>query len=110
MEQKARRHLEAAGLHFREANYTCRMGEIDLIMLDQHTLVFVEVRYREHSDFCNPLETVTRTKQRKLIKAASHYLLTRIKSHDVPCRFDVVGITSANNEQLRIEWIKNAFY
>ena len=110
MEQRARRHLESEGLHFREANYTCKMGEIDLIMLDHHTLVFVEVRYREDAAFCHPLETVTRAKQRKLMRAASHYLLTRIKSHDVPCRFDVVGISATGDDTFQIDWIKNAFY
>lgn len=86
------------------------MGEIDLIMLDRDTLVFVEVRYRKDGDFCNPLETVTRSKQRKIIKAASHYLLTRLKSHDIPCRFDVVGVTREGTDNYHFEWIKNAFY
>lgn len=86
------------------------MGEIDLIMIDKDTLVFVEVRYRENDTFCTPLETVTRAKQRKVIKAASFYLTTKLKSHDIPCRFDVVGVTRDANEQLHYEWIKNAFY
>ena len=86
------------------------MGEIDLIMIDGDTLVFVEVRYRENNSFCTPLETITRAKQRKIIKAASHYLTTKVKTHNIPCRFDVVGVTRDANQQYQYEWIKSAFY
>lgn len=102
--------MESEALHFKEANYHCKMGEIDLIMIDGGTLVFVEVRYRESQDFCNPLETITRSKQRKIIKAASHYLTVKMKTHNIPCRFDAVGVTKDNSDQYRYQWIKSAFY
>lgn len=79
-------------------------------MIDSSTLVFVEVRYRTRTEFGNPLETITRSKQRKIIRTASHYLLSRFNSHDVACRFDVVGITENQNGELNYEWIKQAFY
>lgn len=110
MEQLARRYLESQGLSFREANYHCKMGEIDLIMIDGDSLVFVEVRFRTNADYCPPLESITRAKQRKVIKAASHYLLSRFNSHDIACRFDAVGITQSHCSEPKIEWIKNAFY
>ena len=109
MEQAVRRFLESEGLHFIQANYQCKMGEIDLIMSDSSTLAFVEVRFRDNTSFCDPLETITRSKQRKLIRTASHYLVTRYDSHDISCRFDVVGVTQAN-DKLSFNWIKNAFY
>ncbi|MCG8314987.1 MAG: YraN family protein [Pseudomonadales bacterium] len=109
MEQAVRRYLESEGLNFIQANYHCKMGEIDLIMSDSSSLVFVEVRYRNDLKFCNPLETVTYQKQRKLVRTASHYLVKQYQSHDIACRFDVVGVTQ-KNEQLIFDWIKNAFY
>lgn len=86
------------------------MGEIDLIMIDSSFLVFVEVRFRTSNEYGNPLETVTRAKQRKIIRTASHYLLSKFNSHDIACRFDVVAVTQQENEQLSFNWIKSAFY
>jgi putative endonuclease len=84
-------------------NHRCRFGEIDLVMRDGTTLVFVEVRYRRSDRFGTPAETVDRRKQQRLTAAASHYL----QAHPtvLPCRFDVVAISRED----RIEWIKNAF-
>ncbi len=103
MEERAHSFLEHQGLRLVTRNYRCRRGEIDLIMFDSETLVFVEVRYRKSSRFGTAAETVGSRKQSRLIAAAGHYL-----SHchtQPPCRFDVVGIDGNN----RIEWIKNAF-
>ncbi len=86
------------------------MGEVDLIMIDDNTLVFVEVRYRSNTAYGDPLETVTRSKQRKIIRTASHYLLAKFNSHDIACRFDVVAVTRQQDKQLTFNWIKSAFY
>lgn len=104
MEGHACTFLQHQGLRLVKRNYRCRRGEIDLIMLDSDTLVFVEVRYRQSSGFGTAAETVGARKQARLSAAASHYL-----SHcalQPPCRFDVIGIDG--NQQ--IEWIKNAFF
>ena len=102
-ERQARAHLEHGGLLFVDANYHCRLGEIDLIMRDGTTLVFVEVRYRASDRFGTPAETVTRAKQRRLQAAAGHYL--QAHPSNAPCRFDVVAIGGEH----RIEWIRDAF-
>ncbi|MEN8178338.1 MAG: YraN family protein [Pseudomonadota bacterium] len=104
-EEQARRHLERQGLKLLDTNYRCKRGEIDLIMQDTETLVFIEVRYRKSSTFGSAVESVTMGKQIKLIAAAKHYL----QEHrtNTPCRFDVVGITGQN--EAKVEWIKNAF-
>jgi len=99
------RHLQRHGLKLLARNFRARGGEIDLIMQQARTLVFVEVRYRQSLKFGTPLETVTVSKQRRLIAAAAHYLQTR--GVDLPCRFDVVGISGADQE--RIDWIRDAF-
>lgn len=104
-EQQARRHLEQRGLKLLETNYRCKLGEIDLIMQDNETLVFIEVRYRKSNAYGSAIESVTTGKQNRLVAAARHYL--QANRSNTPCRFDVVGITGQNASKL--EWIKNAF-
>jgi putative endonuclease len=95
--------LARHGLQLVARNHRCRLGEIDLVMREGGTLVFVEVRYRGSSRYGTPAETVDGRKQRRLIAAAGHYL--QANPSVLPCRFDVVAISG----QDRIEWIKNAF-
>jgi putative endonuclease len=104
-ETQASRHLQSRGLKLLATNYRCKRGEIDLIMQDADTLVFVEVRYRQSDRYGSALETVTQGKQNRLIAAASHYL--QQQGHNSPCRFDVVGISGPHGAT--IEWIKDAF-
>ena len=102
-EAAALAHLAANGLKLQHRNYRCRGGEIDLVMRDGDTTVFVEVRFRRSARFGTPEATVDRRKQSRLVRAARHYL----GQHGlVTCRFDVVGITG---EPPRIHWIRNAF-
>lgn len=98
-------------------NYGCRFGEIDLIMNDQSTLIFIEVRYRQHRNFGTGLESVNLIKQNKIIKTAEYYLLSQQISEKMACRFDVVGVKPVIQElssiskldSAQVEWIKNAF-
>jgi putative endonuclease len=104
-EVKARRWLEGKGLHFIAANVRGRGGEIDLIMKDGQTTVFVEVRYRQSSQFGGAAASVTPAKQQKLLQTALLWLARHNGSFDtVDCRFDVVAFTGND-----IEWLKNAF-
>lgn len=103
-EQYACAYLEKKGLKLLARNYHCVYGEIDLVMRDKNVVVFVEVRKRSHADFATAIESVTLTKQRKLIKTATHYLQAQRWFEKVPCRFDIVGIF-----QDQTEWIKDAF-
>ncbi|MCB1823442.1 MAG: YraN family protein [Candidatus Competibacteraceae bacterium] len=105
-EDLARRYLEARGLALVARNFRCRGGELDLIMRDGEYLVFVEVRSRRHTRYGTPAESVTRTKQRRLLRAAALYL--QRQRLDLPCRFDVVAILQADGEP-RVEWIRDAF-
>ncbi|BFM19679.1 YraN family protein [Gilvimarinus japonicus] len=107
-ERQARDFLQRAGLTFVAANVTGGGGEIDLIMRDQTTVVFVEVRLRGNQHFASASESVNSAKQRKLIQAAQHYLQREKLTDKVPCRFDVVALQSLDSAQPP-EWIKNAF-
>jgi len=106
-EQWAECYLQQQGLVLITKNYSCRRGEIDLIMQDQQALVFVEVRYRNSSTFGSALESVDRKKQAKLIFTAEHYLQQQ-ESSFTAYRFDVIAITHKNNKP-SITWVKDAF-
>ena len=92
-EQQALGWLRAQGLVLVEENFCCRGGEIDLILRDGATLVFVEVRQRADEHYGGALASITPAKIRRLKHAASTYLL-RFDTPP-PCRFDVVAIDGA---------------
>ncbi|MFK8011979.1 MAG: YraN family protein [Marinicellaceae bacterium] len=90
-------------------NFNCKAGEIDIIMSEKNTLIFIEVKYRKDDSWVSALESVTRSKQRRIIKAAQLFLLQNKKYVDWNCRFDVLSI-QGNKENPEIDWIKHAFY
>ena len=102
-EKRAEIFLAAHGLKLIARNWRCRFGEIDLIMQDGETRVFVEVRLRSRADFGGAAASVTPAKQKKLIASARQYLSSL--NTLPPCRFDVIALTS----DAAPEWIRNAF-
>lgn len=102
-EARAEAWLRGQGLTPVTRNWRCRFGEIDLIMRDGETLVFVEVRLRNHRDFGDGLASVTPAKQKKLLAAARAYLAT-LKPLPA-CRFDVVAM----RDDSQPDWLRNAF-
>jgi putative endonuclease len=109
-EDLARRYLGARGLCLQESNYRCRFGEIDLIMRDAETLCFIEVRFRRSLDFGGASASITRAKQRRIIKAALFYLSTRRQSMNQALRFDALLIQQQADGKQDFNWIQNAFY
>lgn len=107
-EQLALQWLEAHGLRLVQRNYRCKLGEIDLVMRERELLVFVEVRFRSRNSQVPACETVDHRKQQKLLRTARHFLLCYPTLAALPCRFDVLGISSGSNEP-NYEWICNAF-
>ncbi len=108
LEEVARTYLESKGLTLVSQNYSCKLGEIDLVMHDGETLVFVEVRGRSNPRFGSPAETVTGAKQARLIRTAQVFLLAHPKFTEWPCRFDVLALATAGREP-RARWIQDAF-
>ena len=104
-EQIAAAYLQQQGLVLVARNYRCRFGEIDLIMTEGDTLVFVEVRMRAGDAFGGAAASITTAKQAKLLIVARHYLSGLRR--EPACRFDSVLITGAH--RTTIEWIRNAF-
>ena len=97
-EQKARAYLETQGLKFIAANQTFKCGELDLVMADGDTVVFVEVRQRKSNRFGSAVESIDYRKQQKWLNAANMWLFTkRNQSLDTAkCRFDVVAFEGDN--------------
>ncbi|MEZ5540166.1 MAG: YraN family protein [Pseudomonadales bacterium] len=109
VERAAETFLQQQGLQSITQNFQCRSGEIDLIMREGTTLVFVEVRFRKTDNFGSPIESVTASKQRKLLQTAQLFLLAHPQWRNAPCRFDIVAARPAENVTLQFEWIQNAF-
>ena len=106
-ERMAKAYLMTQGLQYVASNYQCRAGEIDLIFRQDQQLIFVEVKNRKNHAFGSPLESVTTNKQKKIILAAKHFLVSHNEPSTTLVRFDVIGIT--NLQPQSIEWIDNAF-
>ncbi len=102
-EEKARQFLLGKGLTPVCRNFRCKQGELDLVMRDGHTLVIVEVRFRQSSRHGSAVESITRAKQSRIMTATQIYLSQQ--KLDCPLRFDVVAISGDGS----IDWIPNAF-
>ncbi len=101
-EQLAADYLLGQGLHLVARNFRCRGGEIDLVMRDGATLVFVEVRARSSAAFGGAAESISSAKQARIILAAQHFLARH--GIDAPCRFDAVLLQAG-----RLQWLRAAF-
>ncbi len=107
-ESVAEERLQAEGLRTLARNWTCRHGELDLVMRDRDTVVFVEVRYRGGGRFGGGVESVHAGKQRRLVAAASLFLQSQPALSRQPCRFDVVALGGQRDDP-QWEWLRGAF-
>lgn len=107
-ERRAASHLRRRGLTLLARNFTTRGGEIDLVMRDGVTLVFVEVRLRGAGAWLDGVASVDGAKRRRLARAAHAFLRAHPRYADDPARFDVVAM-SRTHFGARIEWVRDAF-
>lgn len=111
-EDLALEHLERLGLRLLTRNHRTRFGELDLVVCDESTIVFVEVKARRlGADTGTALEAVPPRKQRQVRGMAAAWL---VESHDRPrssdLRFDVVGVTLDHAGRLvRLDHVEAAF-
>ena len=103
-EDMAVEFLKSRGVKILERNYQNRFGEIDIIGMEDNTLLFIEVKYRKNESFGYPLEAVGFAKREKIRKMARFFLNENHYYH-YNIRFDCIGIIGS-----QIEWIKGAFY
>lgn len=116
-ENLARSWLESHHFQFIQCNFSRRVGELDLIMLhpDEHTIVFVEVRFRADQRFGGGVASVTPAKQRRLVRTANAWL-AQFATSNTHARIDVIGISPATAETppshyrdgYEINWVENA--
>ena len=106
-EELAAAFVRARGFLIVERNFRCSAGEIDLIALDDATVVFCEVRTRRSAAQGGALESVTAMKQRQVVRVASVFL-ARHRLHAHPVRFDVVAV-ELRLPLVTIEHIADAF-
>jgi putative endonuclease len=109
-EEHACRMLKARGDKLVARNFSCALGELDLISWHGDTLVFTEVRARSSTKFGSPAETVTASKQAKVRRAAEWFLIRNMKTKKLPpCRFDVVWIVADQGKVAEAGVIEGAF-
>ena len=101
-------YLQEQGYRLIQRNFTCKAGEIDLIMQKDDILVFVEVRSRTGTQYGEPSESVNRKKQDKIRKTAQYYLYCNPYLDKYYCRFDVISIVWQDGKA-KVEWIADAF-
>ena len=101
--RKKRYKIQAAG-------YSCKFGEIDLVVSDRKYLVFVEVKLRKTASFAQGREFVDFQKQNRLRTTASIYLSQN--PTDLQPRFDVIEIyapESTDTKKPIINHMEDAF-
>ena len=104
-EDAAAKHLAAAGCRIVARNARYRDGEVDLVARERDVLVFVEVRMRVSVRFGGAAVSVNSLKQKRIARAAQHWLLGEYGERWPACRFDVVTVDGSGT----IEWIRDAF-
>lgn len=107
-ERAALAHLQRAGLVLVAQNYHCRFGELDLVMRENDTVVFVEVRYRRSRGYGGGVDSVDASKRAKLVRAAVAFLADHPRLADATCRFDVLAI-GGTPDAPAFDWRRNAF-
>lgn len=107
-ERNAETFLQKNGLKLITRNFRSRFGEIDLIMFDRNTLVFIEVRCRKSRDYGGAAASVTRRKQLRIIKTAQWFLAQNSRYHKHDCRFDIIAFEDDATQQKPL-WYKGAF-
>ena len=107
-EAAALQFLLRHGLNLITKNYRCQYGEIDLVMGDGNTLVFIEVRYRQYAQFGGSASSITAKKQKKIMNTALDFL--QHHKTDAASRFDVIAMSPSETKiPYTIDWIQNAF-
>lgn len=108
-EKRSEKFLKNKGLHPLTRNFSCKMGEIDLIMVDgDGAIVFIEVKCRANEDF-TPAETLVTTDKQKKMNYTAQYFLRTHRISDRPYRFDIVTIVLNSNGREQINHYQNAF-
>lgn len=108
-EKRSEKFLKRKGLKTLTRNFSCKTGEIDLVMVDgDKTIVFVEVKTRADESFSAPESAITSGKKAKMVRTARYFLATN-EIEDRPLRFDVVTVILGQKGPAQIRHYENAF-
>ena len=108
-EDLALRYLLKHNMTLLERNFRSRFGEIDLIMQENNTIIFVEVRSRKNSAFLHPAETIDYSKKNKIRRTSQVFMQKTPARKHYDWRIDVITLTGRREDEMKIEWIKSAF-
>ena len=103
-ENRAKEYLKNIGYEIIDTNFSCKIGEIDIVGKNDGYICFIEVKYRDENSLAKGFYAVNKNKQLKIFKVAQVYLMAKKLSLNTACRFDVISIDG--NE---ITLFKNAF-
>lgn len=109
VESKAEHYLIEKGLTPVCRNFLCKSGEIDLVMREGETWVFIEVKYRKSQTYGTALESITVSKQRKLLRTIK-FFLTKYHLWSAPCRIDAIGVHPSREGVDQFDWQKNVIF
>lgn len=108
-EKRGEKFLKSKGLKTLTRNFSCKTGEIDLVMVDDDgSIVFVEVRTKAAESFSPPEESITYPKRQRLLRTARYFLAAH-HIENRPFRFDVVTIVLGQVGRPQIRHYQNAF-
>ncbi|MEM1158727.1 MAG: YraN family protein [Verrucomicrobiota bacterium] len=107
-ETAAAKYLKRNGVKILLKNVRVGPGEVDLICRQEETLVFVEVKARQHDAWERPSEAVDKRKRRLLNQCADAYL-KELRNPEINVRFDIVEVKLDGDEVMDIQWLPNAF-
>ncbi|MCK4798508.1 MAG: YraN family protein [Spirochaetes bacterium] len=109
-EDIATKYLENNGIQIIERNYYTKYGEIDLIGIENKTIIFIEVKLRKNKNFGLPSEAIDSKKLKRIHNTATNYI-SEMNFTNNDCRFDVICLFYSNHENLyKIEWLKNQYF
>ena len=105
----ARDYLSSFGLDILKQRYRCRLGELDLVCRDESMLVVVEVRSRKRGARVSAVDSIDLHKQRKIILATQHLLMSHPEWSAYTLRFDVLTIDDSDTPEPHVRWWRDAF-
>ncbi len=106
-EKEAVKYLKKLGFTIVKTNYSCRLGEVDIIVFHNNTFRFIEVKTRQNDSYGSPIDSITPKKIKHIIRVAKYYLLENgINEHHVDITLDAIEVY-AENGQTKFNYIED---
>ncbi|HOD54385.1 MAG TPA: YraN family protein [Candidatus Cloacimonadota bacterium] len=109
-EDLAVKYLTEQSYQIIERNYHIFGGEIDIIAQDGNELAFIEVKLRNQGTEDDAILSITKSKQKRIVKTALQYIATHEEAETLYSRFDIIIIMQDKHQHYHLNHYKNAFY